>query len=78
DRDGTGDGYDLALTQAVAEAVSVPIIASGGAGVAQHLADVLAAGGADAALVASIVHSGQYTVGQLKDALARRGVEVRR
>ncbi len=78
DRDGTGDGYDLPLTRAVAEAVTVPIIASGGAGTATHLAEVLASGGADAALAASIFHDGVYTVGQVKDALAQAGVEVRR
>jgi len=78
DRDGTGDGYDLPLTRAVAGVVSVPIIASGGAGTAAHLAEVLAAGSADAALAASIFHDGVYTVGQVKAELARAGVEVRR
>ena len=78
DRDGTQVGYDLSLTRAIAAAVSAPIIASGGAGEIAHLAEVLAPGGADAALAASIFHSGRYTVAQVKDALAERGVEVRR
>jgi len=78
DRDGTHDGYDLPLTAAVAAAVIVPIIASGGAGVPAHLATVLGAGFADAALAASIFHDGEYTVGQVKAYLADAGVEVRR
>jgi imidazole glycerol-phosphate synthase subunit HisF len=77
DRDGTGDGYDLELTGAVAAAVRVPVIASGGAGELAHLADALQAG-ADAALSASIFHYGQHTVGEAKAHLAAAGVAVRR
>jgi imidazole glycerol-phosphate synthase subunit HisF len=77
DRDGTNDGYDLGLTRAVAEAVGVPVIASGGAGALEHLVDALAAG-ADAALCASIFHYGQHTVGEAKEHLAAAGIAVRR
>jgi cyclase len=77
DRDGTQDGYDLALLQAISAAVDVPVIASGGAGEPRHLVDGLKAG-ADAVLCASIFHYGQYTVPQVKDALAEAGVPVRR
>jgi imidazole glycerol-phosphate synthase subunit HisF len=77
DRDGTNDGYDLALTGAVADAVAVPVIASGGAGTLEHLADALRAG-ADAALCASIFHYGQHTVGEAKDHLIAAGIAVRR
>ncbi len=76
DRDGTSDGYDLALTRAVSEAVSVPVIASGGAGELEHLADALRAG-ADAVLCASIFHYGRYTIAQAKAHLAAAGVAVR-
>ena len=76
DRDGTTAGYDLALTRAVAEAVGVPVIASGGAGTLDHLVEALAAG-ADAALVASLFHFGTYSVGEAKEHLARAGVPVR-
>jgi cyclase len=77
DRDGTNDGYDLALTRAVSDAVSVPVIASGGAGELSHMVDALTAGGADAALVASIFHYGKHTVAEAKAALAAAGVPVR-
>ncbi len=77
DRDGTNDGYDLALTRAVSDAVSVPVIASGGAGELEHLAQALQEGGADAALVASIFHYGKHTVAEAKAALAAAGVAVR-
>jgi len=77
DRDGTGAGYDLALTRAVGDAVSVPVIASGGAGTLDHLADALEEGGADAALAASIFHFGTFTVPQAKEHLIARGVPVR-
>jgi cyclase len=77
DRDGTTDGYDIELTRAVAEAVTVPVIASGGAGEPRHLYEVLTAGKADAALAASIFHYGQYTILQTKGYLAERGVPVR-
>jgi imidazole glycerol-phosphate synthase subunit HisF len=76
DRDGTSDGYDLALTSAVSEAVSVPVIASGGAGELEHLAQALQAG-ADAVLCASIFHYGRYTVAQAKAHLAASGIPVR-
>jgi cyclase len=76
DRDGTSDGYDLALTRAVSGAVGVPVIASGGAGELEHLAQALAAG-ADAVLCASIFHYGRYTVAQAKAHLAASGIPVR-
>jgi cyclase len=76
DRDGTHDGYDLELTAAVAGTVSVPVIASGGAGTPQHLVEGLKAG-ADAVLVASIVHDGEYRIAELKRELAAAGVPVR-
>lgn len=77
DRDGTNEGYDLPLTVAVAEAVSVPVIASGGAGAPEHLTEVLRAG-ADAALCASIFHYGAYTIAETKAQIAVGGVPVRR
>src|ERR1019366_7608152 len=76
DRDGTGDGYDLALTAAVSEAVSVPVIASGGAGELEHLAEALRAG-ADAVLCASIFHYGRFSVAEAKSHLAAAGSPVR-
>ena len=76
DRDGTNDGYDLALTRAVAEAVPVPVIASGGAGELDHLVDALESG-ADAALCASIFHYGQHTIAEAKSHLSAAGVPVR-
>ena len=76
DRDGTNAGYDLALTAAVAQAVSVPVIASGGAGELSHLSDAVGAG-ADAVLCASIFHYGDHTVAEVKEHLARTGVAVR-
>jgi cyclase len=78
DRDGTKVGFDLELTRAVTDAVSVPVIASGGVGALEHLVDGIRVGGADAVLAASIFHYGQFTVGQAKDALSRAGVVVRR
>ena len=77
DRDGTGDGYDIALTRAVAEAVSVPVIASGGVGCLEHLREGLVEGRADAALVATLFHFGQHTVLEAKRYLGERGVPVR-
>lgn len=77
DRDGTKDGYDIALTRAVSEAVAVPVIASGGAGELEHFYDVLTAGKADAVLAASVFHFGQFTVRQVKEYLRSRKVEVR-
>ncbi len=76
DRDGTQDGYDLALTRAIAEAVDVPVIASGGVGGPEHMADGFAAG-ADAALAASIFHYGQFSIREVKARLAAAGVPVR-
>jgi imidazole glycerol-phosphate synthase subunit HisF len=78
DRDGTKDGYDLELTRAVSLAVSVPVIASGGAGTLEHFQEALTEGLADAALAASLFHFGTYTIGEVKGYLAERGVEVRR
>jgi cyclase len=77
DRDGTGDGYDLELTRAVSEAVSVPVIASGGAGTLEHLYRGVVDGKADAVLVASLFHFGRYRIAEAKGYLARRGVPVR-
>jgi cyclase len=78
DRDGTEDGYELELTRAVADAVEVPVIASGGAGRPEHLVEAIALGRADAVLCASIFHYGAYTVGQAKRAMAEAGIGVRR
>ena len=77
DRDGTKSGFDLALTRAVSDAISVPVIASGGVGNLDHLADGIQLGGADAVLAASIFHYGEYTVGQAKARMAERGIPVR-
>lgn len=77
DRDGTGLGYELQLTRAVADAVSIPVIASGGVGTLEHLADGLLKGGADAVLAASIFHYGTYTIAGARDYLHDRGVSVR-
>ncbi len=77
DADGTKAGYDIELTRMIAENVPVPVIASGGGGTPQHLADVLKEGKADAALIASMVHSKQYTIGGIKDDLRKSGVAVR-
>jgi cyclase len=77
DRDGTKSGFDLALTRAVSDAVSVPVIASGGVGNLEHLADGIQQGGADAVLAASIFHYGEYSVAQAKARMAERGIPVR-
>jgi cyclase len=77
DRDGTREGYDLPLTRAMADAVTVPVIASGGVGSLAHLAEGLLAGGADAALAASIFHDGEHTIAEAKRYLAAAGVPVR-
>ena len=77
DRDGHKDGFDLPLTRAVADAVPVPVIASGGAGNVDHLADAVTIGGADAALAASIFHYGEYRIADAKRALAARGIPAR-
>lgn len=78
DRDGTRDGFELAMTRAITNAVDIPVIASGGVGTLQHLVDGVLEGGADAVLAASIFHFGEYTVGQAKEAMAAAGIEVRR
>jgi cyclase len=77
DADGTLAGYDLALTRAVAEAVPVPVIASGGAGSLEHFAQALTEGGADAALAASLFHDRVLSIGEVKAHLADRGIPVR-
>ena len=77
DRDGTRDGFDLALTRAVSDAVPVPVIASGGVGKLEHLAEGVLEGGADAVLAASIFHFGEYTIAEAKAHMASRGIEVR-
>ena len=77
DRDGTKIGFDLALTRAVADAVPVPVIASGGVGTLEHLAEGVTTGGADAVLAASIFHYGTHTVGEAKALMASRGIPVR-
>jgi cyclase len=77
DADGTKDGFDLALTRTVCDALEIPVIASGGAGNAEHMCDALTVGGADAALAASIFHFQELTVGEVKQLLRERGVPVR-
>lgn len=77
DADGTLNGYDIELTRAVADAVRVPVIASGGAGTIDHFASVLLEGGADAALAASLFHDGRLSIPELKRALAQKGIPVR-
>ncbi len=77
DCDGTKDGYDLEITKAVSSAVTIPVVASGGAGRPEHLADAILLGQADAALAASIFHFGEYTIRQTKEIMAARGIAVR-
>jgi len=77
DRDGTRDGYDLEITAAVSRAVGIPVVASGGAGRPEHLADAIERGGADAALAAGIFHFGECTIREVKDLFQRRGIPVR-
>ena len=77
DADGSREGYEMVLTPLISENVNIPVIASGGAGNIDHMYDVLTTGKADAALVASIVHYGTYTIRQIKEALHARGVKVR-
>lgn len=77
DADGTQDGFDLEMTRTVSEAVSIPVVASGGAGCPEHLADAVTIGKADAALAASIFHFGTFTIRQTKEIMAARGIPVR-
>jgi cyclase len=77
DCDGTQDGYDLEITAAVSSVVRIPVVASGGAGKPEHLADAILVGKADAALAASIFHFGTYTIQETKQVMARRGIPVR-
>lgn len=77
DADGTRDGYEIPLTKMISENLSVPVIASGGGGKPEHLTQVLTQGKADAALIASMVHSGDYTISSIKNALAKDGIPVR-
>jgi imidazole glycerol-phosphate synthase subunit HisF len=77
DRDGTRDGFDLQLTRAVADAVGVPVIASGGVGAPEHMAEGVLEGGADAVLAASVFHFGDFSVRQAKEHMRARGIEVR-
>ena len=77
DADGTKNGYEIALTKMIAESVGVPVVASGGAGKPEHLADVFTRGSADAALIATMVHSGEYTVSSIKRAIAAHNIPVR-
>jgi cyclase len=77
DRDGTKDGYDLPITQAVSKAVSIPVVASGGAGNPQHMVEAILMAQADAVLAASIFHFGQYTIAQTKNLMAQNGIPVR-
>ena len=78
DADGTRDGYELTLTRMICDTVTIPVIASGGAGAPEHLVDAVTKGGASAALVASIVHYGQYSIADLKDCMEKAGVSVRK
>ena len=78
DRDGTRDGFDLALTRAVSDAVTIPVIASGGVGSLEHLAEGILTGGADAVLAASIFHFGEFTIDEAKDHMQSCGIEVNR
>jgi cyclase len=77
DADGTKNGYEINLTRMIADAVTIPVIASGGGGKPEHLYDVLTAGHADAALIASMLHYGEYTIKQIKDYLSKRGIKIR-
>jgi cyclase len=77
DADGTKEGYEMTLTRMISEHVSIPVIASGGAGTPEHICDVLTEGKADAGLIASMVHYGTYTIKEIKDFLHERGVKVR-
>lgn len=78
DADGTRDGFELNLTSMISTSVHIPVVASGGAGTPQHLVDVFGPGHADAAIIASMIHTGEYTIAQIKDDLVRAGVPIRR
>ncbi|RMD75920.1 MAG: imidazole glycerol phosphate synthase subunit HisF, partial [Lentisphaerae bacterium] len=78
DADGTRAGYEINLTRMVADSVRIPVVASGGAGTPQHLADVFTQAHADAAIIASMVHTGEYTIARIKDELIRAGIPIRR
>jgi cyclase len=77
DADGTKDGYDLELTRTISDAVGVPVIASGGAGTLEHMADAVTEGKADAVLAASIFHFGEFTIREVKEYLKAKGIEIR-
>jgi cyclase len=77
DADGTKNGYDLEITRAVADAVGIPVVASGGAGRPEHLADAILLGHAEAALAASIFHFGEFTIAETKEVMRARGIPVR-
>ena len=77
DSDGTRDGFELTITRAITDAVDIPVVASGGVGTLQHLADGVTQGGADAVLAASIFHFGEYTVGEAKAFMADQGITMR-
>ena len=78
DADGTRDGFELTLTRMISTSVRIPVVASGGAGTPQHLVDVFNEGAADAAIIASMIHTGEYTIKQIKDELVEAGVAIRR
>ena len=78
DADGTRDGYELRLTRLISDTVTIPVIASGGAGSPAHMVEAVTEGRASAALIASIVHYGEYSIGELKEYMAAHGVPVRR
>ncbi len=78
DADGTRDGFELHLTSLISSNVGIPVVASGGAGNPQHLVDVFTKGRADAAIIASMIHTGEYTIKQIKDSLSQAGITVRR
>lgn len=78
DADGTRAGFELRLTSMIAQAVGIPVVASGGAGTTQHLIDVFTAGQADAAIIASMIHTGEYTIRQIKDDLIAAGIPIRK
>ena len=78
DADGTRDGFELNLTRMISTSVGIPVVASGGAGTARHLIDVFTSGQADAAIIASMIHTGEYTIRRIKDELVAAGVAIRR